>query len=112
MKDPPSVGGQYQCRCKDCDRIPRQSELVCGKITQIYLIIWESLKQIIYNLKWRLLLNNIYSFETGDDGVDYASNCHLQSTSCRLEKTILKAHNGPCNKGKYYNNKHFKCCFG
>ena len=41
MKDPPSVGGQYQCRCKDCDRIPRQSELVCGKIPRIDLIIWE-----------------------------------------------------------------------
>ena len=68
--------------------------------------------KIIYNLKWRLLIYNIYSFETGDDGVDYASNCHLQSTSCRLEKTILKAHNGPCNKGKYSNDKHFKYTFG
>ena len=109
MKDPPSVGGQYQCRCKDCDRVPRQSELVCGKIPRIYLMICESIK--LYTLEWRILIYNIYSIETGDDGVDYASNCHLQSTSCRLEKTILKAHNGPCNKGKYSNREHFKCCF-
>ena len=53
MKDPPSVGGQYQCRCKDCDRVPRQSELVCGKIPRIYLIIWENHK-IMYTLEWRL----------------------------------------------------------
>ena len=31
MKDPPSVGGQYQCRCKECDRVLGQSEVVCGK---------------------------------------------------------------------------------
>ena len=35
MKDPPSVGGQYQCRCKDCDRVIGQSEVVCGKMTNI-----------------------------------------------------------------------------
>ena len=31
MKDPPSVGGQYQCRCKECDRVLGKSEVVCGK---------------------------------------------------------------------------------
>ena len=106
MKDPPSVGGQYQCRCKDCDRIPRQSELVCGKISSFGNV---SNVRIMYTLEWHLLIYNIYSIETGDDGVDYASNCHLQSTSCRLEKTILKAHNGPCKKGKYSNREHFRC---
>ena len=36
----------------------------------------------------------------GDDGVNYASDCHLQSTSCRLEMVIGKTHDGPCNNGK------------
>ena len=51
---------------------------------------------------------------TGDDGIDHASDCHLQSTSCRLEKLIQKAHNGPCKKGNrirkyddtFYNNNY------
>ena len=30
MKDPPSVGGQYQCRCKECARVLGQSDVVCG----------------------------------------------------------------------------------
>ena len=48
-----------------------------------------------------IILKHIPIFiPTGDDGVNYASDCHLQSTSCRLEKAIWKAHNGPCNNGK------------
>ena len=61
MKDPPSVGGQYQCRCKECDRVLGQSEVVCGKsISRTITELTFNLSCITSNDNATWFLNHIY----------------------------------------------------